>query len=434
MKILQITPHLGLGGTERAVQNYSLGLKERGYEVAVMSINGAGPRYETLKNAGVKVAAMQTDEKECRAMLNSTWDVVHIHRGGAFFQLEKDILEGIRERQNCPIIETSVFSRRDYVISPNVITLHLHLSEWCLYKWARWGVGRTRTQLGAVLPYAVEPDHFRRVSVQVMRDFRAAVGIPMDALVIGRVGSPADSKWDPSIIEVFARLPPQINGHPVYALFVGAAPSVKAHAQHLDSTMKGRMIFREPSPDDLYLSTVYSTIDVFLHMAHIGESFGMVIAESLLCETPVVTLSTPLRDNSQVVLVRHNECGLVANDHRELLASTQRLLTEPETRSRMGVVGRQSMVSKYSLARVSEDLEKIYAVAREHTADPASLAQRIEAMNILTSRQVTRFFDVGRYGVIMSPVKSALFKVTHSGNLYRLFHKLKAKRNQWRRS
>ena len=44
-------------------------------------------------------------------------------------------------------------------------------------------------------------------------------------------------------------------------------------------------------------------MDGFLHVSRIGESFGMVLCEAMLCGVPVVTLSTPLKDNSQLEVV-----------------------------------------------------------------------------------------------------------------------------------
>jgi hypothetical protein len=38
-------------------------------------------------------------------------------------------------------------------------------------------------------------------------------------------------------------------------------------------------------------------------MSKIGESFGFVLAEALLCGCPVVTLSTPFKDNAQFEVV-----------------------------------------------------------------------------------------------------------------------------------
>ena len=45
--------------------------------------------------------------------------------------------------------------------------------------------------------------------------------------------------------------------------------------------------------DDKELSNCYSAIDIFVHAANQGESFGMVLAEAQLCQTPIITLSTP---------------------------------------------------------------------------------------------------------------------------------------------
>jgi hypothetical protein len=57
---------------------------------------------------------------------------------------------------------------------------------------------------------------------------------------------------------------------------------------------------------------MYSSMDCFVHGAQIGESFGMVLAEAMLCGCPVVTASRPHKDNSQVEVVGHRRGGVVA--------------------------------------------------------------------------------------------------------------------------
>ena len=88
------------------------------------------------------------------------------------------------------------------------------------------------------------------------------------------------------------------------------------------------------------LRCFYSALDIFVHIADNGESFGMAITESLLCETPVVTLNTPWLHNSQGGVVGDGVGGLCANSLSEVYDSVTGLAQDHEARRRLGRQGR----------------------------------------------------------------------------------------------
>ena len=73
-------------------------------------------------------------------------------------------------------------------------------------------------------------------------------------------------------------------------------------------------------------------INIFLHISKIGESFGYVIAESLLCETPVVTLNTPWADNSQSELVGNRKGGFTIFQKKNFIKAVQMLINDEKLR------------------------------------------------------------------------------------------------------
>ncbi len=46
---------------------------------------------------------------------------------------------------------------------------------------------------------------------------------------------------------------------------------------------------------DKALTDFYSSIDVFVHISAIGESFGYVLTEAMICGCPVITLARLLK-------------------------------------------------------------------------------------------------------------------------------------------
>jgi hypothetical protein len=99
--------------------------------------------------------------------------------------------------------------------------------------------------------------------------------------------------------------------------------------------------------DDSALSGIYGSMDVFLHAARIGESFGMVLAEALLCGVPVISLSTPDKDNSQIEVVGHETGGLVVANVAGMLEAMHRL-EDPGLRRRYADLGASEIVKRFS--------------------------------------------------------------------------------------
>ena len=88
-------------------------------------------------------------------------------------------------------------------------------------------------------------------------------------------------------------------------------------------------------------------IDIFALAADQGESFGNVLAESLLCKTPAVVLSTPWGDNSQCEVVGNMVGGLVALSTKGFKNALLRLIMDENLRKKLGAQGRERIISTY---------------------------------------------------------------------------------------
>lgn len=144
------------------------------------------------------------------------------------------------------------------------------------------------------------PSHGRRALA------REALGIPLDAVVFGRVGQPGMNKWDARIISVCLRIHQAVRCS--YFLFLGCPPALKA-AFLRQKALQKRLQFLPATNDDIYVQAVYSAMDVFLHLSRIGESFGLVLVEAAQAGLPVATLATPLKDDAQGEVVTRMHAG-----------------------------------------------------------------------------------------------------------------------------
>lgn len=102
----------------------------------------------------------------------------------------------------------------------------------------------------------------------------------------------------------------------------------------------------------------YRAADVTVLPSTHTESFGLVLAESLACGTPVVASNLPgVRS-----VVEDGVTGLLARpgDAEDLAAKMRAILEDPVGRERMGAAGRRRAEEHYDWRRVGEQLEQVY--------------------------------------------------------------------------
>ena len=183
-----------------------------------------------------------------------------------------------------------------------------------------------------VIPNPVEVKRFSPCSDEVVKDLKIEYGIPANDLIIGRVGQFYSSKWSQLLIDLFEYLKEEFDN---ISLLLINPPEDIVERVNKSIYLKNILIIDKIN-DDLKLSIIYSAIDIFVLIADRGESFGNVIAESLLCETPVLALSTPWADNAQCEVIGNLEGGLIATSPKGILRGAKLLIKDVDLRNRLG--------------------------------------------------------------------------------------------------
>lgn len=146
--------------------------------------------------------------------------------------------------------------------------------------------------------------------------------------------------WRPDAVHIHR------TGHPdAWLLTVGLPDTLESRRRALPADARQRTVSLPVTNDDDELALAYASMDVLEHHAKRGETFGMVFCEAALCGTPAITVSQPLRDNSQVEVVAHNTRGLVAGNARAFTDAMRRLAESPETRHRLAENAREWALS-----------------------------------------------------------------------------------------
>lgn len=419
MKVLSVVNDLGHRGTQRAAQDYAIGLKNSGVEVAVLAHAEGGPRAANLQAAGIPVWIGGPDiEEALQHARHYGADIVHVHRRGLPSEKEARICSVVKTDRN-RILETNVFGRFDGTAGGRLIDVHLQLSKWNLYRWLKWA-RHDPLRAATVLPYPVSTESFRPASRNDIVALRKKYEVPPDAFLCGRVG-----KWSPDVFRAFVSLAERRSD--VFLLCVDDAADVRPSVQALvPSHLQPLVRFVPKMLDDTHLAVFYSAIDCLLHASPIGESFGLVMAETMSCGVPVVTAARPHKDNAQIEIVAG--AGMVAASAKGLPDALLRFHDLHRSRSLPfdSQSVRDSIVSRFDTQRVVARFLDIAHLALR-CGDRASLCAALRCTPDLVTdvghREAKRLLGIcqGRFSV---SERVQMFAI-HNPYIYRLYHALK---------
>jgi glycosyltransferase involved in cell wall biosynthesis len=419
MKYLTILEDLDYRGSQRVAQNYSLGMKALGHDVRVLTIDALGSRTEYLAKEGIICSCIATQPGSIDEISKWSPDIVHIHRAGIYEGKINQIIIELKNRVNPIVIETNIFSRVDYKISPNIIDIHLHLTKWCLWKWLQWSKSLPHKPLSTILPNSVISSLFYRSSPQDILNCKNRLGIPQNNFVFGRIGANCEAKWHPTIISSFKHIAE--THEEVSLLLVSPPPSIINLVKNLPVDIQNKVFVTPKIENDGELRLLYSSMDVMIHASRIGESFGIVLAESLLCETPVIVLSSPMKDNSQVEIIKHQQTGLVVNNTTSFIQAMKEIYDRQDKAKEFGKNGRRDILANYDNEFVCTRLDLLCNLLIENRQESDSiLTQLLNENNFVT--EVPSFMNIlnGFYGKV--PIHEKLMtKLVHHPQIYRFY-------------
>ena len=336
MKILTVIYSLGKGGTERSAINFAIGYSNLNHDSRILITKELGIRKSVLDANKIKIYQLKSisDQEEIKSWIP---DIVHFHSHG-LKQFEFDKISKLTS--NAKLVETNAFTTPTPWIKK--IDLHLQLTEWCYWRFMRKTKNKYKDKT-EIIANPILCNDFYRANKKDISKFKKKYGIDKSAFILGRVGQSIDSKWSPSLIKIFDKLCLQNDN--LTLLLVNPSSEVKKAVEL--SKSKNNIIIIPIIKDINQMRICYSVINIFLHISKIGESFGYVIAESLLCETPVVTLNTPWADNSQSELVGNRKGGFTIFQKRNFIKAVQMLINDEKLRLSFGIRGRERIRSKY---------------------------------------------------------------------------------------
>lgn len=348
VRVVIITHAPSRGGTERSAITLAAGLKQIGCEVMVLfTLNDQGPLNQYIHNHQIKTRLISAASLEADGEMIKKWKPSLIN-----FQILRqdfDFLPYFRGLfPNLPFIETNIFS--DVKIYSHYFNLSLQLSLWCKLNYLAKFAGVQKPP-AETLPYPIEGKEMFKASKSEIAEFRKKYEIPEASWYGGRVGQPSEEKWNTGLIEDLKKI--LIDESDGQIIFIGAPPSHHRAVEGLPISLRKRFHFLPLIDDRNELRAFYSSLSVFLHYSTIGESFGLVLTEAMLCECPVITRFTPLSDNTQIEILEHKKRGWVIETGADLGPTIRSIIRNKKKTSQVTSQGKSYVLKMFSPIRVA---------------------------------------------------------------------------------
>ena len=355
IKIIEAASELGLGGTEYVIQLYSKYLNKNQFDVLVVGLNAGGERVKLIEQLGVRVQVLDGDLLQLAVLLRET-DVFHWHGAGTMDPL---LLRTIWANKPRMVIQTNIFGLYHHSNQYDAIDYDLYVSKMILIR--RMQEDRyLRNKFEykrKVLYNPVDVDAMDQMcpSEAQVQDFKEREEIN-GYFIVGRIGRADDHKFDPITLIGFAEFAKKVKN--ARFLLVGVTPNMLNFAWQLE--ILDKLIIFDNTPDMAQLLLFYRSMDVFLAASSMGESFGLVIAEAMHSGLPVVTISTPDRDNAQIELVDNEKTGLVVERHVNKISDALSFLYQNEKiRKAYGAAAKEKVRREYRAQDIVASLENL---------------------------------------------------------------------------
>ncbi len=368
-RILTIVKDLGPGGTQRAAENNAIAFKQAGRDSAVLVLDALGIRAQRIQDAGVEVISADNDAALARQIAEWKPDLIHFHRKGQPDPRSTALLRAASRKLGfrIPTVELSHFGRCDRSPERKLFDAHAQLSRECLRRWTQWARGLKPQPIAVVLPHYIDTDRFAPATDEQVSEFRQHHNIPQDAFVFLRVGQPNPAKWTTGLIDAFKSVTSKLDN--AYLVVVGAPQTILDAINALDPATRDKVIIIDFLQGDDALRACYSACDLFVHTATVGETFGLVLAESMACSTPCLTVSTPTSDNSQASVVGHNDAGIVLASESLLAPWMLKLAQDRVQTDALASRARERVLKHFSKEQIISDTLFVFDTITTHAPD-----------------------------------------------------------------
>lgn len=364
MRILQISSAQSLGGGERHLADLANGLASRGHEV-YLALRPNSPLIDELKQV--------PREHITTFPLRNSLDATSARSLATLVRRNKIQIVHAHMARDYPL---AAYAARRNSGSRLIVTRHVLFPMNPLHRITLARAARiiavseavaSRLRADAIVHSGkisvvlngIDTARFAKARAEFDRSqFLASWKLPDDSLLVGTVGELTPLKGHEEFLRAASLVLKQF---PTACFIIAGIDHSRGNRNHArleqlikELNLKGRVRLVGWLED---LARLYCALDVFVSASH-TESFGLALAEAMASSTAVVATET----EGAVELIQPGETGLLVstgNDDK-LAEAILALLTDSESRARLGRAAQQAAATRFSVERMIAETEEIY--------------------------------------------------------------------------
>ena len=390
LTVLHVINDLAIGGTEIMLYKLLSHTDRDLFQPAVLSLNGVNPLGDRIRALGIPVESLGV-----KSLIGNPAPLVRLVRAARRFSPQ--LIQGWMYHGNLAAQAAALFARRPVKVVWNIrqslsslddekrataraIKLGARLSNWpdLILNNSEKSVAQ-HTALGfpahrtLVIPNGFDTDTFT-VSEEARASVRGELGVPDNAILIGRIGRYHHTKDYPNLLQAAALL---LREHP-NTQFVVVGKDVDWNNDQLRRLVQefGLVERIHLLGERFDIARLTAALDIAVSSSH-AEGFPNVIGEAMACGVPCVV--TDVGNSGWLV----GDTGIIVppQDAEALAAGCKKLIELGAThRKQLGQAARERIIMRYSIASVAQLYESLYQqivagrTVQEHTsADLANM-------------------------------------------------------------
>ena len=372
--VLQVIHTAGPGGAETVVLNLAAGLNERRWRslVTLPSMDWLGG---ALSDAGIAPRIIP-DRKRLSylrgivsLLRTERVDILHAHLLGpasyaAVAAMACRVPLVITFHGHLDITPPSAFETARFALIRGAHPTVVLVSE--PLRTALLDTGRIPGSCTTVIPNGIDTTVFRPAADT---GFRAELGLPADAIVVGAIGNLRPAKDYPTFLRAAAILARQSPRYRFVIVGQGGDPLLGQLLRlRSELALDDRVVFAG------FRSDVPRALNAFdtLVLSSSSEGFSLATIQAMACGVPVIAT----RCGGPEQILSHELDGILVatGDAAAIAAAVQRLSSEPALRERLAANARRTVESTYSLDSMLGRYEALYSNLLRGPAEPGSSA------------------------------------------------------------
>ena len=366
LRVLHVINSLGVGGTERGILKLMEGLDPRLFEQRICTIRGTDRDLEEsptvrgkLLSVGGKPRGFQfLPFQLMRLMKMYKPHIVHSRNWGAIEAVpagrmaripvvihsehgyEMDMLAGLPLRRR-------MVRRAVYPLCDTVFTVSFELRKY------HSGQSWLSPERLRVVSNGVDTRHFAP-DIGIRSQSRNRLDFPPGAIVLGAVGRMVPIKGHQTLLRAAERL--IMLGLDIRVMLVGGGPELERHRKYAETsaTLNGRLTLVGKAFD---VSELYQAMDIFV-LPSISEGMSNTLLEAMASGLPCV--ATNVGGNPELLADSRTGFLFAPEDVSGLTERLERLVRDPELRTRFAAACRGEVLSRFSLEHMLEEYAKLY--------------------------------------------------------------------------